>query len=67
MSTERIAELEIQLLAANASIATLTTANVELTRNLADADFRAKKLRRSARRDESSLKNQLLAAQTRRG
>lgn len=67
MSTERIAELEIQLLAANASIATLTTANVELTRNLADADFRAKKLRRSARRDESSLKSQLLAAQTRRG
>lgn len=67
MSTERIAELEIQLLAANASIATLTTANVDLTRNLADADFRAKKLKRSARRDESALKSQLLAAQTRRG
>lgn len=67
MSNERIGELEIQLVAANASIATLTAANLELTRSLADADCRAKKLKRSARRDESSLKDQLLAAQTRRG
>lgn len=67
MSDERIGELETQLLAANASIATLTAANLELTRGLADADCRNKKLKRTAKRDESSLKDQLLAAQTRRG
>lgn len=67
MSTERIVELEGQLSTANASIVALTATNLELTRSLADADCRNKRLKRSARRDESVLKDQLLAAQTRRG
>ncbi|MDO8539955.1 MAG: hypothetical protein Q7S40_05890 [Opitutaceae bacterium] len=63
---ERIDELETQLVAANASIATLTATNVELTRSLSDAESLAKRMKRSARRDESSLKDQLNAAQNRR-
>lgn len=67
MPEQRIKELETQLLAANAHIATLTATNLNLTRTVSDAESRAKKLKRNARRDESSLKDQLATAQIRRG
>jgi hypothetical protein len=67
MHEQRIKELELQLVAANASITTLTATNVELTRSLSDAESRNKKLKRSARQDESSFKNQLATAQNKRG
>ena len=67
MSEQRIEELELLLVTANASIATLTASNVELTRNLAGAQVRNKKLKRSARRDQSAFKEQLAAALSRRG
>jgi len=66
VSTERILELEQQLAAANESIVKLTAANAELTRQATDADLRSKKLRRSSRRDESSLRAQLSVAQNRK-
>ena len=67
MSDERIRELELQLAAANASIATLTATGIELTRGLTDAELRNKKLRRNARREESAFKNELAVAQSKRG
>ena len=67
MSEQRILELERQLLTATESVATLTTANTELTRQLADSDLRFRKLKRSARSDESSFQSQLAVAQSRRG
>lgn len=58
--------LEQQLVSAHEAIATLTLANAELTKQLAEAETRNKKLRRSSRNDESSLRAQLATAQNRR-
>lgn len=66
MSDLRIAELELQLAASGDTVAKLTRLNAELTEKLSDAEFRHKKLKRSARRDESSLKEQLAVAVNRR-
>ena len=63
---DRIHELEQQLLIANEAVAKLTLANAELTKQLSSADTQNKKLKRSSRRDESSLRQQLTAAQSRR-
>jgi hypothetical protein len=67
MSELRIKELELQLAAAGETVATLTRLNAELTVKLSDADIRNKKLRRSSRRDENSHREQLAAAQNKRG
>lgn len=67
MSEPTLSELTVQLAAANESVTTLTRQNAELTARLSDAETRNKKLKRSARRDESSFKEQLTAAQNRRG
>lgn len=67
MPEQRIKELELQLAAAGASIAALTATNLELTRGLADAEVRNKKIKRSARRDEGALRDQLASVQFRRG
>jgi uncharacterized coiled-coil protein SlyX len=67
MFEERIKELESQLATAGETVASLTRLNAELTERLSDAETRNKKLKRSARRDESSLKEQLAVAQSRRG
>lgn len=64
---KRISELEQQLLAVNATVAQLTLANTDLTKQSADAEIRNKRLKRSARQDESSFRQQLSAAQNRRG
>jgi phage shock protein A len=62
----RILELEQQLLAANETVAKLILSTTELTRKLSEADTRNKKLKRSSRRDESSFREQLSIAQSRR-
>ena len=67
MPEQRIKDLELQLVTAQASITALTATNAELTRNLSDAESRNKKLQRSARQDESAFKEQLSVAQNRRG
>lgn len=67
MLEERIKELESQLATASESVTSLTRSNADLTERLSDAEIRNKKLRRSARREESSFKQQLAVAQSRRG
>ncbi len=66
MQAQRILELEQLLLTANETVANLTLANGELTTRLSDAESRNKKLKRSSRADESSLRSQLEVAQNRR-
>lgn len=62
MLEARIKELELQLAAANATIATLTTANEELTQELATAEARNKKLNRSAWNTERAVREPLTVA-----
>ena len=66
MLEDRIKELELQLVAANASVANLTGLNTGLTEQLSDAQARNKKLKRTSRRDERDFKEQLATAQTKR-
>jgi len=67
MPEQRIIELEHQLLTANESVAKLTLANTELTKQVSDAEVRNRKLKRSSRKDESSFKEQLAVARSNRG
>ena len=67
MSDQPLIDLALQLDVAKDALAKLTLANTELTRQLAEAETRNKKLRRSSRNDESSLRDQLATAQNRRG
>lgn len=66
MHEARILELEQRLSAANDTVAQLTRTNAELTRQLADAEARNKKLKRNSRNEESALKQQISDAQNRR-
>lgn len=54
--------MEQQLLAANATVARLTLTNAELTGELAQVQRVNKKLKRNARREASSFKEQLAVA-----
>jgi hypothetical protein len=47
-------------------VAKLTLANAELTKKLTEAESNRLKMKRSAKRDESSLRQQLSVAQSRR-
>lgn len=67
MPEQRIKELELQLAAASETVASLTRLNAELTERVAEAETRNKKLKRSARREESSFKDQLALAHSKRG
>jgi septal ring factor EnvC (AmiA/AmiB activator) len=67
MSEPEILTPEQQLCSAHETIVTLTAANAELTKQLADAEARYKKLKRNTRNDESSLRAQIMTAQSRRG
>ena len=67
MLEQRIKELELQLVTSGETVASLTRSNAELAERLSAAETRNKKLKRSARRDESSLKQQLAVSQSRRG
>lgn len=66
MHEARILELEQLLSAANDTVAQLTRANAELTRQVADAEMRNKKLKRNSRNEEGALKQQITDAQNRR-
>jgi phage shock protein A len=66
MPEQRIAELELQLVAANEISAKLTAANTLLTSQLEDAEVRNHKLRKSAGRDARSHREALQVAQSRR-
>ena len=66
MSEERILALEQQLSAAHEAVARLTLANTELTAKVYEAETRNRKLKRSARNDESTFRSQLAIAQGRR-
>lgn len=63
----RIRELEVQLLAANTSVAQLTKLNIELTAGLASAETLLKKARRNSRNDSSVPRDQITSRQNRRG
>lgn len=67
MPEQRIKELELQLAVATETVTHLTRLNAELSEKLSDAETRNKRLRRSSRNDENSFKEQLAAAQSRRG
>lgn len=67
MPEQRIKDLESQLLTANETIAKLTAANAILTESVLVADVRNRKLRRSARNDESNFRDQLTIANNRKG
>lgn len=66
MPAERILQLETSLTAATGEITRLTLANAELAKQLADSDMRNKRLRRSSKRDETSLRAELSVAQNRK-
>ena len=66
MPEQSILELEKQLVSANEAVTNLTAANALLTTQLADAEIRNKKLRRSSRSGESALRAELTIAQSRR-
>ena len=62
MTTLGIAELEQQLLTANAAVARLTLSNAELTSDLSHLQRVAKKLKRKTRSSERDFKAQLTVA-----
>jgi len=66
MPDARILELQTLLTAATDNLAKLRQSNADLTRQLADAEMRNKKLKRNSRNDESALKQQITDAQNRR-
>jgi F0F1-type ATP synthase membrane subunit b/b' len=67
MSEQRIKELEAELLAANESVAKLTQANAELTGQLKSSEQAFKRVRRSARQDGNTLRDEIAVLQKRRG
>jgi hypothetical protein len=66
MPAQQLIDLGLQLDVANEAVAKLTLANAELTKLLAEAETRNKKLKRNSRNDESSFRTQLATAQNRR-
>lgn len=66
MPERRISELEAQLAAARESIAHLTKANAELAAGLKSAEVAFKRVRRTARQDGNTLRDQITTLQSRR-
>lgn len=66
MPERRISELEAQLSAAQESIIHLTKANAELTAGLKSAEVAFKRVRRTARQDGNTLRDQITTLQSRR-
>jgi uncharacterized protein YecA (UPF0149 family) len=67
MPEQRIKELETQLQAAQASIVRLTQANSELSAGLKAAEVAFKRVRRTARQDGNTLRDEISVLQRRRG
>ncbi len=66
MPEHRIQKLEEALLASTEAVTRLTKENLALTTRISDAESRAKKLKRTARRDANTHKEELANAQKRR-
>ena len=66
MSEQRIKELELRLIAATETVASLARVNAELAGRISETERRNKKLKRTARRDVRTFKEQLLVAVGRR-
>jgi hypothetical protein len=66
MPEQRIQKLEEELLVSTATVSRLTKENLVLTARISDAESRAKKLKRTARRDANNHKEALAIAQNRR-
>lgn len=67
MPEQRIQELEAQLLTANESVAKLTKDNAELTERLNASELAFKRVRRTARQDGNTLRDEIAVLQKRRG
>jgi F0F1-type ATP synthase membrane subunit b/b' len=67
MSEHRIKELEAELLTANESVAKLTRTNAELTEQLKTSEQAFKRVRRTARQDGNTLRDEIAVLQRRRG
>lgn len=67
MPEQKITELEARLLAANESVAKLTQANAELTERLKASELAFKRVRRTARQDGNTLRDEITVLQRRRG
>lgn len=66
MPEQRIRALEEELLVSTETVTRLTKENLALTARISDAESRAKKLKRTARRDATTHKEALALAQSRR-
>ena len=66
MPEQRITELEAQLSVAQESILQLTRTNAELTAGLKAAEVAFKRVRRTARQDGNTLREQITTLQSRR-
>jgi hypothetical protein len=66
MPEQRITELEAQLSVAQESIVQLTRANAELTAGLKASEVAFKRVRRTARQDGNTLREQITTLQSRR-
>jgi hypothetical protein len=66
MPEQRITELETQLSVAQESILRLTRANAELTAGLKASELAFKRVRRTARQDGNTLRDQITTLQGRR-
>lgn len=67
MSEHKIQELEAQLLTANESVVKLTKDNAELTERLNASELAFKRVRRTARQDGNTLRDEIAVLQKRRG
>ncbi len=67
MPEQKITELEAQLHAATESVVQLTKANAELTERLNASELAFKRVRRSARQDGNTLRDEIAVLQRRRG
>lgn len=67
MPEQQIKDLEAKLLAANESVAQLTKANAELTARLKAGELAFKRVRRNARQDGNTLREEIAVLQKRRG
>jgi phage shock protein A len=67
MSEQQIKDLEAKLHAANESVARLTKTNTELTERLKAGELAFKRVRRNARQDGNTLRDEIAVLQKRRG
>lgn len=67
MPEQKIKELEAQLLAANTKVTELTLANAELSLRIKAGELAFKRVRRNARQDSNTLRDEISVLQRRRG